>query len=481
MSDLYLKLSEPEIKQETIWDDDKLGGRKDAADALTNLIIGQQYSLVLSLNGSWGCGKTFFLKRWEADLEKSGFQAIYFNAWESDYCGDPLVAIIGQLWDYLKKSDYKEVANSLKENAQPLLEKFTFTAVKYFTAGAVDIDRNELKSFAKKAVDNYFEQGKAKIELKKRLIQLVSPIYEKDKKPLIFIIDELDRCRPTFAIELLERVKHIFDIPGMVFVFGVDREQLGNAIKAVYGDIDVDGYLRRFFDMDFLLPQNNTSVFCESLLVKYGVTEYLQEKGKTINKIHAEDFMNFQNLLSNLTTGLMFSLRDIEHAARMFICAVKNIQDNYSLYPEILIVLIVLKLKNIEMYKECASGKSRACEILDYISNNLKMAEPEFRSSKQINLNYLEASFYATEQCNHSSNDIVLQQLSLLEQGKALTAPEYLSSRTKRLLKSDLQSLINIYQSKKSGIYGGEVSRSTLNYLIKKIELSSLLLGEGIR
>jgi predicted KAP-like P-loop ATPase len=31
-------------------------------------------------------------------------------------------------------------------------------------------------------------------------------------KPLIIFIDELDRCRPLYAIECLERIKHIFGI-----------------------------------------------------------------------------------------------------------------------------------------------------------------------------------------------------------------------------------------------------------------------------
>ena len=71
-------------------------------------------------------------------------------------------------------------------------------------------------------------------------------VVEETRQPLVFVIDELDRCRPTFSIELLERVKHIFDVPGMVFVFGVNRNELCSSIKSIYGEIDADVYLRRF-------------------------------------------------------------------------------------------------------------------------------------------------------------------------------------------------------------------------------------------
>ena len=58
---------------------------------------------------------------------------------------------------------------------------------------------------------------------------------DKPKKPMFVFIDELDRCRPTYAIELLETVKHLFDIPGLVFVIATNTDQLQHSIKAVYG------------------------------------------------------------------------------------------------------------------------------------------------------------------------------------------------------------------------------------------------------
>ncbi|MBK7493258.1 MAG: hypothetical protein IPI17_15895 [Nitrosomonas sp.] len=67
------------------------------------------------------------------------------------------------------------------------------------------------------------------------------------KKPLFIFIDELDRCRPLYAIELLERIKHLFVYQGIVFVIATDTEQLKHSINAIYGSgFDSTTYLRRF-------------------------------------------------------------------------------------------------------------------------------------------------------------------------------------------------------------------------------------------
>jgi len=464
MKKLHLKVLEQEIDTNNIWSEDKLE-RKQCAEVLTNLIRGQEKSLVLSINGYWGSGKTFFLKRWQKQLEvKEGFKAIYFNAWESDYFGDPLVAIIGQIWKVLKESDFKEIVNTIKETAKPLFEKTIFNTVKTLTSGIIKFDKDELKSSSEKVIEDYIEQEKNKKELRKRLTQLAKEIFQKERKPFVFIIDELDRCRPTFAIELLERIKHVFDIPNMIFILGIDRKQLSSSIKAVYGNIDVDGYLHRFFDMDFQLPFSDCSMFCEYLLDKYGAKTFMQEKGNNVNKIHAKDFDNFQDYFISFSNSFEFSLREIEHAIRIFICTVKNIKDNSHMYPELLVVLIVLRLKKHKLYIEYTSGKCQACKVIDFIMNALKSSPLE----EKLSLNNLEASIYALGS-DRSSNDIIRKQLTLLKEKKT-TALEYLSERTKALSSDELEDLIKLYEK----IAGKNIS--VLGYLSKKIELSSLLI-----
>ena len=86
-------------------------------------------------------------------------------------------------------------------------------------------------------------------------------------KPLIIAIDELDRCRPSYAIELLEMAKHFFSVDNIVFVLAIDKSQLTHAIKAIYGsNFDTIGYLRRFIDLDFRLPAPDRTRFMKNLM-----------------------------------------------------------------------------------------------------------------------------------------------------------------------------------------------------------------------
>ena len=119
-----------------------------------------------------------------------------------------------------------------------------------------------------------------KDELKKGLEKLSEAVFKRLQHPLVFIIDELDRCRPTFAIELLERVKHIFDVPYLVFVFGINRDELCKSLSSIYGEINTDVYLRRFFDFGFQLQEVESQAFVEHLIDKFQLGEAFRSLDK---------------------------------------------------------------------------------------------------------------------------------------------------------------------------------------------------------
>ena len=102
-----LKLAEPRVDVENPWGDDLLG-RSSLVGKLTGAVDGQGQSVVVSLHGGWGSGKTFFLKRWRQDLGNRDYRAIYFNAWEDDFHGDPLVAVLGQMRAELRDRSFLE-------------------------------------------------------------------------------------------------------------------------------------------------------------------------------------------------------------------------------------------------------------------------------------------------------------------------------------------------------------------------------------
>lgn len=477
MSNPMFKLGEPAIDQDNLWQDDALQ-REPAAKALTNLLKGETNPLTISMNGGWGSGKTFLLKRWHVQLKKDGFKAIYFNAWEDDFCGDPLMSIIGQLWESLKGSDLNEIGNTIKETAKPLFTKTVFNIVRVASADIVDFSKEGLKSVAEQTVDDYFEHRSRKDDLKKRLSEMAAKVAEDTGHPMVFIIDELDRCRPTFSIELLERVKHIFDIPNMVFVFGIDRNQLASSIKAIYGEIDVDGYLRRFFDMDFALPSADAATYCRHLMKRHEMAEYFEEKSTTAGtNIHSTEYNEFNDSFPKLCKQLGLSLREIEQCIRAFIFVAKNIPDRHYMFSLPLSILLLVRLKNHSLYMKFVRGECRVSSILDYVESFFGETQND-----QIAhfLDILEIELYIADYSDYAATgDIVRNQLSLIAEGKSAEFPNYLSKRTREADTEKAKELLKWYDHSLLQIrfdHGRKASKDRIhNYLVPTIELTLMM------
>ena len=267
---LKLKLPEPDVSAADPWADDVLD-REQLAARLTNLIQNQSAPFTFSIHGNWGTGKTFLLRRWQKDLEAQGFKAIYFNAWEDDFSADPLLAILGQMSEYFKEDGLKARARPAAEAALPLIQENALGVLKATTGLTLKVNQDQ---GGKAFLEAYLEQKATKDKLKKLLAEMSAAVLAATGHPMVFIIDELDRCRPTFAIELLERVKHIFDVPNLVFIFGLNRDELCKSLQSVYGEIDSDVYLRRFFDMEFTLPEVDTKSFAEHLIKKFELANF---------------------------------------------------------------------------------------------------------------------------------------------------------------------------------------------------------------
>ena len=443
---LPLKLPEPEIQEDNPWEDDALK-RSDVAEKLTKLISGQSDPFVISLHGHWGTGKTFLLKRWQKQLENDGFRAIYFNAWEDDFCDDPFVAIIGQLSDFLEQKGIEGLDDKIKEAAKSLLIQGALSFL--HKVSGLNIDEI-LEQFADKTLGEYSQQREKKTELKTALQDLSGKVKADTGHPLVFIIDELDRCRPTFAIELLERVKHIFDIPDMVFVFGINRDELCSSIKSVYGEIDTDTYLRRFFDMEFLLPDVDSKVFCKHLIGQYQLEQFFTKLSESTGRIaYYNDFEWFTRFFPALCGHFGLSLRDIDYCVRMIVFIGKNATTNYSMSQPLLPLLIILRLKNITLYQEFIRGNRMGSEVMNYI-DELGSYETRNRSLED-NLNELEINLYLSDRAKLEDRNKAVDEFERLYQNlkKEQETPHtpYLSERTQKSDINRIEQLNSIFQA----------------------------------
>ena len=409
---IALKLSEPDVDSKDPWADDLLA-RQEIASRLTNLVANQEAPLTVSLYGAWGTGKTFMLQRWQKGLENGDqpYRAIYFNAWEDDFCDDPLLAFIGQLSDYFKESGYKALARRAVDIAIPLIKENLDNVVK--TKTGITLKVEQFKNRRKALVENYNKERATKEELKKVLADLSAKIAKDTGHPLVFIVDELDRCRPTFAIELLERVKHIFDVPHIVFVFGLNRDELCKSLTSVYGEIDADVYLRRFFDFEFNLPEADARKFAESLMIKYG----LNTRPHVLNfdgfRGSARQYGDFIQICAILWSGVSLSLRDIDYGMRLLALLAKNDAISDHAVPHLVALLICVKFKSHELYRSLKSGRFRTREIIDYLVSESKV-EVDSRSF-EFQLDWIEGFLYCVDIDNSTTGERGATALDELE------------------------------------------------------------------
>lgn len=338
-----------------IFQNDKLE-RKNAIEDLSSLLEATNQSFVLALNADWGAGKTTFVKLWQAYLQKEkGMQSIYFSAWEDDFSKEPLISILGEIKNYIIEncSDEPEIARSFekaKSIGAKVFKRVAPALVKNMTGGLVDckvigdaID-DIAESTVKELIDNYSKDKKITEEFKNAIQELLSKIDA--KKPFVIFIDELDRCRPLYAIELLERIKHIFGIDGLIFVLSIDKKQLVESIKSQYGNIDAQTYLRRFIDMEYNLQNPSLDNFCTYL---YHDVYKLHDVMKAKNIEHIRDDLD---MLKYLMKILRMSLRDVEQMFTRLTIIYKTIEPRlFPIHFKIIVLFISFKMKYPDKYE----------------------------------------------------------------------------------------------------------------------------------
>lgn len=382
---MLIKNPEILITAEKPFDNDHLG-REESAKILTQFLQTIDEPFVLAVDSSWGTGKTTFIKMWKEHLKKEGFPCLYFNAWENDFSDDPLISFIGEIQAYLKTPGLdpeqvkkaKRYYSKVSKIGSTLAKRIIPVALKVGTSGILDLDSvteagiaGLAAQVAEEKIKKYDSDKKSIKKFRENLEKYIDELSkEKDdgRKPLVFFIDELDRCRPTYAIELLERLKHLFNIKGIVFILALDKEQIAHSIRALYGiGMDAEGYLRRFIDLDYKLPTADYESFCKYLFNAFGFEDYLSaRKASSIEKKHLLETFIWLAQIFELT------LRELEQCFTQFSIVLRTTPPNIKLYPFLLTVLIALKAGNPVLYKKYINSECSAQEVLDYIKGSPK-------------------------------------------------------------------------------------------------------------
>ena len=330
--------------------------RKEKAEVLTSLVSNIDGPCTMAVDAAWGAGKTTFLKMWAQHLRNRGYPVVEFNAWETDSSGDPFLALTTEITQGLKEWPDGKVIDRLHQTeflARQVFRRVAPGAIR-LAAGFIPVVGSEvgnaLGSYVGEAMSGYARERQSAAQYKASLQDLATTVWESSKeRPVVVLIDELDRCRPSYAIELLETAKHIFGVDHVVFVLAVNREELAHSVRVLYGEkFDAEGYLRRFFDIDFRLPAPDREAFIRNMLASLGIDEFLSNSRDQHARNHTP--MVIETLVQFLGRSDL-SLRSIGQAIHRLGVVLLSLGNEEQVYVRTLTVLTLLSAIDFSLYR----------------------------------------------------------------------------------------------------------------------------------
>ena len=241
-----------------------------------NILQAQESASAIAIDGRWGSGKTFFVRQTKMvinalnpsstideetkakatvrllfsknDEENENYSiAVYYDAWENDNDTEPVLSLIYEITKQLSV-DFSLSDISVVKTAGAIIEAISGHNIN----GIKDALTSE----------DPFKKFKEEKDVEQKIKDFFASILVERGNRLIIFIDELDRCKPTFAVHLLEQIKHYIFDDRITFVFSINLEQLQHTIKQYYGaDFDSCRYLDRFFDLRISMPPANMEKF----------------------------------------------------------------------------------------------------------------------------------------------------------------------------------------------------------------------------
>jgi hypothetical protein len=372
----------------------------------------QAGALCFALDAPWGLGKSFFIERWSQDLRDNlSHPVIVFDAWKNDLSQEPLLSFISELRKQLvvwvrkippgerhahsilsEVKDFtaqarrallpsiasvgKGVARHyLKEGVDELADLWSGDALVESAesspkvSDAVATDKVLDKIFIK-TLQRHAERITAVSKLKEHLQNLLGQIQRHSTAilPMFVLIDELDRCRPSYAIELLEGIKHLFDVHGICFCVSTNLPQLSASIKGVYGsEFDARMYLKRFFAFEYRLPEPNYRRFADLLASK---SLFLRRKSLTSGVIDTKgDSVEIRVAKSFefVTKSFAMDLRSQKQVFLIAEAAAAGVPEQYSLHLVYMFTLAAIVHFEPELFDKLASREltaEKATELL---------------------------------------------------------------------------------------------------------------------
>lgn len=355
-------------------------GRGEFVRQFVKMLNAIEDNCTIALEGNWGSGKTFFVKQVKMVLDAhnpnyqpvngflteerrkvikekcSEFNAedgstelkpqlcVYYDAWQNDNDEDPILSLVYSI--------VKEIGSEFSFN-----KKSTLDICGELIKLVCDKDISKLIKVlkGKNALDRIRKTKDEADKVSEFLQSLLPEVGER----LIVFVDELDRCKPSYAVKLLERIKHYFLDEEITFVFSVNINELQHTIKKHYGsDFDATRYLDRFFDLRATLPKFD--------LEKYYANIGFELNEKIFNYVCASVINKYQFEMRNIAKYIRLAKIAVPKSVRkgdMLFVPEKRASFIYNTY--IIPIMIGLKLTDAKRFENFVNGKD-CTPLLDF-------------------------------------------------------------------------------------------------------------------
>ena len=296
----------PEIGNLDGFDKHDLFRAKGMGARLADILCDLEGPAVIAIDGSWGTGKTTFVRQWAGMLRQRRHPVVYFDAFEHDHLDDPFMALFTHLLDASATPDEPilmthrdQLIRAVTPLVKPVLGSVGDAALHRASLGLIDPQdiRGRIASANDKepsdptavvadAVRQIGRQAGRVEAFREALSDCVSELGQSKETdtesdavaPLIFIVDELDRCRPSYALSLLERIKHVFSTDHVCFVLVTNVDSLADMAEKTYGFKNGREYLQKFYhrriDISSVLRSESQSpgdMYLDHLAAKLGI------------------------------------------------------------------------------------------------------------------------------------------------------------------------------------------------------------------
>mgnify|MGYP003309428647 CR=1 FL=1 len=345
--------------------------------SICNKLSNKGKGCCFAIDGAWGSGKSFMLEMLEKKLSTiqseetadDKFLVFHYDCWKYDYYEEPLIAIVAAMLDTIKEEQRllpESVGNAAKLSLRTAVAVLETMAKEYYKnkigIDLVEVAHTVLEEHDESKVD-YFDTlyafKQALEETRKGMEKIASD------KTMIIVVDELDRCLPEYAIKVLERLHHVFvDIDNVIVIISMDKSQLEHSVKKIYGNINVDNYLKKFILFTVPMTKGRLSICAERFPTYFALFDFEEDE-----RLEIERF--FSNILINMDIRkieYIFQKAELLHELTGY-C---EIRDGSVMICEILYMTLIERFKEKELEWIFVSAFEKNIDNITkkYISNS---------------------------------------------------------------------------------------------------------------